>query len=153
MATKFCMHANAIFPNILTCSHWEKRIFFFVTLSLESTFLHIFHAHTHKYLVYCWIFKSYQQLPTYFLIIFRKFHDPVMNNSLDQGSTNFQKVWKLPVYFISQKHDLKQFWNDLSPLLVSGAFRTVHVNWYTFLYIRGKTAIMIPKILDAIIQN
>lgn len=31
-----------------------------------------------------------------------------MNNSLDPGSTNFQKVWKLPAYSMGQKNDLKQ---------------------------------------------
>jgi len=41
------------------------------------------------------------------------------------------------------------FWSDPWTLFLSVAFCSVHVNWYTFLYVRAGTAVSMLKMLSA----
>jgi len=44
-------------------------------------------------------------------------------------------------------------WSDLWTLFLSVALCSVHVNWYTLLYVRGRTVISMLKVLSARLQN
>jgi len=46
-----------------------------------------------------------------------------------------------------------QFWTGLWTSLLSGTFCLAQVKWFTFLYVRKKTAIIMVKILGDILQN
>jgi hypothetical protein len=49
--------------------------------------------------------------------------------------------------------DSPQFWSDLWTIMLSGPFCLVHVNWYTFLYMKKNAVNTMLKMLGATAQN
>jgi hypothetical protein len=83
--------------------------------------------------------------------------DLKIKNNLQQGFTNFPKIYEPPLNSICQKGYMKQvlYWGTTIPEWRVNLSVTVHIvlcahKKYIFLYVRGEK---LMKILDATIQN